>query len=91
MRSDRRHRGAFVIQLDPDADPRGGRFEGRVEHVASGASARFAGADELLAFLGRAIADQRDPDDADGVVRACEEPAVLEPRDPESGPPSPGV
>jgi hypothetical protein len=55
MRGDQIHRRAFVIQLGPDSDPATGRFEGRVEHVASGASVRFARSEELLDFLARTI------------------------------------
>lgn len=41
---------AFVVQLRGHP----GAFAGRVEHMASGEAARFASAEELLAFLTRA-------------------------------------
>jgi hypothetical protein len=65
MRSDRPYERAFVIQFSPEADPGSGRFEGRVEHVASGISARFTRADTLLAFLARMVAKRGDADAAD--------------------------
>jgi hypothetical protein len=48
---------AFVIQFRPEADVKQGRFEGRVEHVASGQAAHFHSLDELLAFLARVLTD----------------------------------
>jgi hypothetical protein len=47
---------AFVVQLSADEAARG-RFAGRVSHVVSTRSARFASVDECLAFI-------------DGVLRA---------------------
>jgi hypothetical protein len=49
------HSGAFVIQLQPDADVRSGRFEARVEHVATGQSTHIHSSDELLIFLDRVL------------------------------------
>ena len=51
MGSDWPHERAFVLQLGPQADPAGGRLEGRIEHVASLRSARFSSLVELVAFL----------------------------------------
>lgn len=42
-----REPSSFVVQLQPGA----GGLRGRVEHLASGAEARFGSAEELLAFL----------------------------------------
>lgn len=42
---------AFVIQFRPETDIEAGRFEGRVEHVASCKAGRFHSLDELLAFI----------------------------------------
>ena len=43
---------AFVLQFHPEADVAEG-FLGRVEHVVSGRSVRFASFEELVAFLAR--------------------------------------
>jgi hypothetical protein len=45
------YRGAFVIQFRPESDIKSGRFEGRVEHVASYKATRFHSLDELLEFI----------------------------------------
>lgn len=47
----------FVLHLDSRSDPAAGRLIGRVEHVQSGDSIRFASGDELYAFLGRGAAE----------------------------------
>ena len=62
MRNSGHHARAFVLQVDPAADAVD-RFEGRVEHVASGRSARFASPDEFLAFVARVLAVPDDPGD----------------------------
>lgn len=46
---------AFVIQLRAQTDPAADLFVGRVEHIASGEGLRFASADELLAFMTKAL------------------------------------
>jgi hypothetical protein len=66
MRNSGQHARAFVVQLDPTTDPTAGRFEGRVEHVASGRVARFASPDEFLAFVARVLAIPDDPGDESG-------------------------
>lgn len=43
--------GAFVIQLRSGSDPAGRRISGRVEHVMSGRSQRFASLAGLLGFM----------------------------------------
>jgi hypothetical protein len=45
-------RGAFVVQLGPEAKPTEGQFEGWVEEVDSCTVLRFRSSDELLKFLG---------------------------------------
>jgi hypothetical protein len=44
-------RRAFVVHLGADGHPRRRRFSGRVEHLASGASAHFSSLKALLAFF----------------------------------------
>jgi hypothetical protein len=45
------YRAAFVIQFRPETDIEAGRFEGRVEHIASYKAAQFHSLDELLGFI----------------------------------------
>jgi hypothetical protein len=45
------YKAAFVIQLRPETKIEAGRFEGRIEHVASHQAARFHSLDELLSFI----------------------------------------
>ncbi len=42
---------AFVVQLRAQPDPAGTLFVGRIEHLASGATARFDSAADLIAFI----------------------------------------
>jgi len=51
---------AFVIQFRPETDIDSGRFEGRVEHIASYEEARFHSLEELLAFMARLSIRVRD-------------------------------
>src|SRR5262245_44476616 len=53
------HTGAFVLQFPADAGPEAGLFEGRVEHVASGRTARFRTPKELWTFVAQVLADLR--------------------------------
>jgi hypothetical protein len=46
---------AFVLQFYPETDVQHDHFVGRVEHVVSGQTARFASLDILLAFLKRVL------------------------------------
>jgi len=62
MRNSAHHTRAFVLQFDLAADPAAGRFEGRVEHVASGRSVRFTTTEELIAFVVRVL---NTPDETD--------------------------
>ena len=45
------HKGSFVIKFFPNTDPDGGKFYGRIEHVASGQTIRFESQEDLLTFL----------------------------------------
>jgi hypothetical protein len=47
---------AFVVHLGPGGGLGRRRFRGRVEHLASGASAHFSSLDGLLAFFGSILA-----------------------------------
>ena len=49
--SDFHSAGAFVVQLRTATDFDRGRVEGRVEHIASGRTANFGSAAELLESL----------------------------------------
>jgi hypothetical protein len=42
---------AFVVQIQADAEHTRSRFAGRVEHLTSGAAARFATVKELVTFI----------------------------------------
>ena len=50
------HAGAFVVQFRTATDFSADRVEGRVEHIASGQSAHFESADELLEVFARVLA-----------------------------------
>ena len=65
---------AFVVHLGPIGGRRRRRFRGRVEHLSSGASARFSSLGGLLAFFA-AVGDatpggRRNPDDQRGSERS---------------------
>ena len=51
------YKAAFVIQFRPETNIEAGRFEGRVEHVASTKAMRFHSLDELLAFIAGMLAE----------------------------------
>jgi hypothetical protein len=51
MTDTRQHLGAFVLLFRADTDIEAGRFEGRVEHVATGRQARFHSVAELRTFI----------------------------------------
>jgi hypothetical protein len=53
--NDFNHAGAFVVQFRTPTDFERGRVEGRVEHIASGRTARFASTRELLETLARLL------------------------------------
>lgn len=50
---------AFVIQFRPETDVAVGRFEGRVEHVATSQATRFHSLEELLEFIARVLDEVR--------------------------------
>jgi hypothetical protein len=50
---------AFVVQLGGGSDVGRGQFSGRVEHVVSGEVAHFEAPEDLLAFIGRVLAQSR--------------------------------
>jgi hypothetical protein len=54
------YKGAFVIQFRPGTDIEAGRFEGKVEHIASCKSKRFHSLDELLDFIASVLAEVSD-------------------------------
>lgn len=49
--SEWQHKAAFVIQFRPETDIAAGRFEGRIEHVASTRAKRFRSLEELIDFI----------------------------------------
>ena len=54
------HKAAFVVQLRPETNIDIGRFEGRVEHVATHRAIRFHSLEELLAFIASVLTEVRD-------------------------------
>jgi hypothetical protein len=42
---------SFVVQFAVDTLPAANRYRGRVEHIDSGRSQRFASLDELMSFV----------------------------------------
>ena len=54
------HRFAFVIQFRPDTEVEAGRFEGKVEHIASYEATRFHSLEELLSFIVRILSEVND-------------------------------
>jgi hypothetical protein len=52
------HLGAFVLQFRAGTDIAADRFEGRVEHIASGRQARFHSLADLRTFLDRVLRSQ---------------------------------
>jgi hypothetical protein len=57
------HKAAFVIQFRPETDVEAGRFEGRVEHVASCTATRFHSLDQLIAFIASTLGEVRAPNE----------------------------
>ena len=56
------HKAAFVIQFRPETEIAAGRFEGRVEHIASTRAIRFHSLDELLEFMASMLVEVRNRD-----------------------------
>ena len=53
------YKAAFVIQFRPETNIEAGRFEGRVEQVASYKATRFHSLDELLGFIASVLTEVR--------------------------------
>ena len=51
------YKAAFVIQFRPETDIEAGRFEGKVEHIASTKKTRFHSLDELLGFITKVLTE----------------------------------
>jgi len=51
------YRLAFVIQFRPETDVNAGRFEGKVEHIASYEATKFTSLEELLSFIVRILTE----------------------------------
>jgi hypothetical protein len=51
------YRAAFVIQFRPETDIERGRFEGRIEHMASSKATRFHSLEELLGFIATVLTE----------------------------------
>jgi hypothetical protein len=58
------HKAAFVILFREDTDLDAGRFEGKVEHVASCQATRFHSLKEFLAFVAAVLAEVRKTDES---------------------------
>jgi hypothetical protein len=56
------YRAAFVIQFRPETDIEAGRFEGRVEHIASYKATQFHALDELLGFIASVLSELSNTD-----------------------------
>ena len=54
-----RHQSAFVIRFRPETEITAGRFEGRVEHVATYEATQFHSLEELLAFIARLLEEAK--------------------------------
>lgn len=51
------YKAAFVIQFRPESEIEAGKFEGRVEHMASSRATRFHSLDDLLGFIARVLTE----------------------------------
>jgi hypothetical protein len=56
------YKAAFVVQFRSETDVEAGRFEGKVEHIASCEETRFHSLDELLSFIARVLAEVNNPE-----------------------------
>jgi hypothetical protein len=59
-------RRVFVIQFSAEADPGQGRWAGRVEHIESGRSARFASSEAMNEFFARLLREEGGTEQASG-------------------------
>ena len=60
MKEGWQYKAAFVIQFRPETNIPAGRFEGKVEHIASYKATRFHSLDELLGFIASVLTEVRD-------------------------------
>jgi hypothetical protein len=67
---------AFVVQLRPLSAPGGEVLVGRVEHIVSGETGRFASAAELTEFIARIGRSASPADDDPAGAAAAEESAT---------------
>jgi hypothetical protein len=51
------YKAAFVIQFRPESEIEAGRFEGRIEHMASSRATRFHSLDQLLGFIATVLTE----------------------------------
>jgi hypothetical protein len=51
------YKAAFVLQFQPETDIGAGRFEGKIEHIASYKAIRFHSLEELLDFIANVLAE----------------------------------
>ena len=51
---------AFVVQFHAQTDLESDHWAGRVEHVVSGQATHFQSVEELMAFIARILATQRE-------------------------------
>ena len=49
---------SFVVQFAADTLPASKRYRGRIEHIDSGRSQRFASVDELMSFVNELLEGQ---------------------------------
>jgi hypothetical protein len=56
------HGRVFVVEFSNDADPCQGHLVGRVEHVDSGQSVRFATGEEMSEFFARVLREVEAPE-----------------------------
>ena len=65
--SGRQYKSAFVVQFRPETNIDAGRFEGRVEHVATNRAIRFHSLDELLGFIASVLTEVCNSEQPEGV------------------------
>ena len=58
------YKAAFVIQFRFETEVEAGRFEGKIEHIASCEEKRFHSLEELLGFIARMLAEVKNADEA---------------------------
>ena len=58
-------RGAFVLRLGPECEPRRGHFVGWIEEVDTARELRFQSTEELLTFLSQCLTDLGDRRETD--------------------------